>query len=573
MSQKEEPEPFQIGLCLAGAISAGAYTAGVMDYLIEALEIWEQKKLELSPDQVPSHLVSIPIIGGASAGGMAGMILGTALQQRFDPVRGVSDSGNSYKNSVPHNLLYHAWVDQLEADNPKKFPGMIDYLLDCGDISEAGNIQSLLNSSFVGKIANKVIEAPNGYQAVTRNYIPDRLKIFVTVTNLMGMEFPIDFNAGNGNIINYLVQDHRDYGCFYFSDKNIIPSTGWERVDFSNPGMLERYKLAAMATGAFPVGLAPVKLRRPTSYLTELGWLKHVWGNKTSDSALDYDSVMVDGGMCNNEPFEKVREELNIQTGITDEVKNQSYKDFKSTVLMIDPFPSRSSLAKPADNLLGYVGNLVNALVSQARIKPEHLSNALLSDKAGQFQISPIRYTYGTTGEVKVEGAKAIACGSLDGFGGFFSKKFRMHDFFLGRANCEKFLRDHFTVKKDAGNPIFDQGYSMLSEQSKKLFTSETDGGLQIIPIFTKKTATPYFPVWKDSSSSWPKIKWEEVEVYRPKVKERIRKLILNLANLNSKDHLLLWAGSKIFLTPKLTNLVMDTLADSLSDHRQLRER
>ena len=42
---KEEPF-FEIGLCMAGAVSAGAYTAGVMDYLIETLDKWEQAHFE-----------------------------------------------------------------------------------------------------------------------------------------------------------------------------------------------------------------------------------------------------------------------------------------------------------------------------------------------------------------------------------------------------------------------------------------------------------------------------------------------------------------------------------------------
>ena len=33
-----EDKTFHLGLCLAGAVSAGAYTAGVVDYLFEALD-------------------------------------------------------------------------------------------------------------------------------------------------------------------------------------------------------------------------------------------------------------------------------------------------------------------------------------------------------------------------------------------------------------------------------------------------------------------------------------------------------------------------------------------------------
>lgn len=37
-------QKFQLGLCMARAVSAGSYTAGVMDYLTEALEEWEKRR-------------------------------------------------------------------------------------------------------------------------------------------------------------------------------------------------------------------------------------------------------------------------------------------------------------------------------------------------------------------------------------------------------------------------------------------------------------------------------------------------------------------------------------------------
>ena len=35
---------FHLGLTMAGAVSAGAYTAGFMDYILEALSEWEKAK-------------------------------------------------------------------------------------------------------------------------------------------------------------------------------------------------------------------------------------------------------------------------------------------------------------------------------------------------------------------------------------------------------------------------------------------------------------------------------------------------------------------------------------------------
>src|SRR5262249_34270875 len=60
----EHPGTFEIGLVLAGATSAGCYTAGVVDYLIEALEKFEHSKA--NPDG-PQHNVRIRVIAGASA--------------------------------------------------------------------------------------------------------------------------------------------------------------------------------------------------------------------------------------------------------------------------------------------------------------------------------------------------------------------------------------------------------------------------------------------------------------------------------------------------------------------------
>jgi Cft2 family RNA processing exonuclease len=40
----EEENTFHLGITMAGAVSAGAYTAGFIDYLIEILEFWEKQK-------------------------------------------------------------------------------------------------------------------------------------------------------------------------------------------------------------------------------------------------------------------------------------------------------------------------------------------------------------------------------------------------------------------------------------------------------------------------------------------------------------------------------------------------
>jgi hypothetical protein len=45
-----------------------------------------------------------------------------------------------------------------------------------------------------------------------------------------------------------------------------------------------------------------------------------------------------------------------------------------------------------------------------------------------------------------------LASSGLTGFAGFLDRRFRVHDFQLGRMNCQKFLRDHLAVHVD--NPV-----------------------------------------------------------------------------------------------------------------------
>ena len=103
----DENQPFRIGLCMAGAISAGAYTAGVVDYLLEALETWQEHKDNNKPN-TPMHRVEIPVIGGSSAGGMTGLLTASAIQQALVPVQQVV---GSVMDARPENLLYHSWVE------------------------------------------------------------------------------------------------------------------------------------------------------------------------------------------------------------------------------------------------------------------------------------------------------------------------------------------------------------------------------------------------------------------------------------------------------------------------------
>ena len=56
---RAHPPVFEIGIVMAGAISAGAYTAGVMDFLIQALDAWQRIKDSGKDVDCPCHDVKL----------------------------------------------------------------------------------------------------------------------------------------------------------------------------------------------------------------------------------------------------------------------------------------------------------------------------------------------------------------------------------------------------------------------------------------------------------------------------------------------------------------------------------
>ena len=132
VSERPDPEPntFEIGLVLAGAVSAGAYTAGVLDFLFEALDTWYRSKREdekagrVGDERtVPHHTVRVQIITGASAGGMNGAIAAVALRDAYprswsdEKLAAVAAAGGPAPGRDVDRTLspfYSPWVRQID---------------------------------------------------------------------------------------------------------------------------------------------------------------------------------------------------------------------------------------------------------------------------------------------------------------------------------------------------------------------------------------------------------------------------------------------------------------------------
>lgn len=542
MTNQNHP-PFEIGICMAGAVSAGAYTAGVMDFLIQALDEWEKRKVE-DPENTPLHDVVIPVLGGASAGGMTSIITANAIQQEIDPVKTIADIENGRKR----NKIFNAWVNLTHDE-------MFPELLNNSDLKE-GKVTSIFNSTFIDQIAAKTLIPNEDLKYIKRNYFAEELKVFTTLTNLNGIHFKQEFTSDSDQS-SYHISKHSDFACFEITDQ-AYKGKGWMPLNFKDEKQRKIAIDAAMATGAFPVGLRARKVVRPSQQVADSIFHQDVEMDTTNPL---FETLNIDGGTINNEPYEKVQQVLAKGREL-----EKSYSKATSTVLMIDPFPSEEPAPKKMnDQVENIVGATLTAMINHLRFEPKSMSDSNNPDDASVYLIAPVRYKKEGNKEKKIEGKEAIACGFFQGFGGFIHKDFRLHDYFLGRANCEKFLRQHFTIPVADSNSIINGGYEHLKESNAFLVKNKRDGREEypIIPLFFDEKAM-YMPDF--NGSSWPKMKEKDVNKFKKPLRRRFSKIIMNLMEMGFVGKAFLWIGTHVVLKNMATKKFLAVIKKDMED-------
>ncbi|MBE9585511.1 patatin-like phospholipase family protein [Mucilaginibacter sp. JRF] len=557
-------DTFYAGICMAGAVSAGAYTAGVIDYLLEALEHWEQaKKLQAAGklSNVPTHNFKIEVIGGASAGGMTAAITSAAIQNEFEPVH-QSDEHN--KAHTEQNPLFNSWVNLTET--PDK--DMMSIMLDTSDIendktnNRFKEVRSGLNSTFIKEVADKQLNL-QVTKRYPRSYVANDLEVFTTITNLRGFNYEVSFHTSSGTR-KHRMKMHRDYAFFRMNDKEDEPieqastseikeqledNDGRIPINFNKKLNIEVLKQAAMSTGAFPVGLESRDLVRKKVYIENNKYLNLRLTGKdtvTADGAkpVQYDLILdddflslnVDGGVINNEPYEITQQLLNDRLARLNgndkpfEAKT-SATEFNSVVLMVDPFPNDDVPVEQKfvvkKSWLKVLPSILSAMRGQLMMKDEQIKRAYMSDDYTRFLIMPVRT------KDNIEQLFTIACGCLGGFGGFFSKDFRKHDFFLGRRNCQRFLQVHFSAPVSADNEILKNGYANTTG-----YAVGADGVeyYPLIPDIRIKldAATGNYVIEKpavEGEYAYPSIKLSYILGLEDKIKKRVKAIVNNITN------------------------------------------
>lgn len=500
---------FKIGITMAGAISAGAYTAGVMDYLLETIDKWYKAKG--SDPSIPAHDIEIQILSGASAGGMTAAITAAAIKNKIPHITVDKRTDEDYKKG---NILYNSWVN-LTGEN------MMQQMLQNDDIDSKGAI-SLLNSDFIDEVAGRSLQIDKE-NIISRDYFAEQPQIFMTLSSINGIPYKIRFESYDGSQ-DFLTIKHSDIAHFRLNEKE-YKNDGRIPLSFEDDVNVELLGEAAKATGAFPVGLASRKVLREKKWMQQNPWINPAAGTVFEEIDIQdpFDALTIDGGMIENEPFTLTRQML-LEQLQESEAENSDADKFNGTVLMIDPFPS-GEYKPPEDDsrlLAKIIPRIFSTMRKQLLFHPDDIKTAYNEKDYSRFLIAPKR--------VEKMGEAAIACGSLGGFGGFFDIEFRRHDFFLGRRNCQLFLRRYFAVPTDTQNPIFKEGYSSPEARERFLIERGDNKFLPLIPDpgyvrgDLSANAEPLY--------DWPKYDQKRFNDLQKPMKKRLKKLLTHIAEM-----------------------------------------
>ncbi|NJO67530.1 MAG: hypothetical protein HC826_00690 [Rhodospirillales bacterium] len=351
-TQAPEQRAFEIGLVMAGACSAGAYTAGVIDFLLEALDAWEEAKSTGDP-RVPDHHVLIRAVSGTSAGGIVAALLGMLPFVERAPVTDLA--GAASVDDVANgdrNLLFRSWVKNIDVRG----------LLNTSDLHrEEGVVPSLLNGEVLERIAEAAVAEVRGatLKSVPRppSYIANPLQIFVSFTNMQGIPYLIRMTSACG-VQGHWVTSHA--GCAHFAvygsgsdlpgdrPPGAIAVNGEDTVGFSTLDGWDWLRDAALASAAFPGGLPARPFRHCRAEYVDAHWFG--LGNlPIPDSAMHIAPMLpfaigsqspqfwcVDGGLINNEPLDYARAAIAKSRGAN---HSSDARLADRSLILIDPFP------------------------------------------------------------------------------------------------------------------------------------------------------------------------------------------------------------------------------------------
>jgi len=574
----EDTHVFEIALVLGGTVSVGAYTAGVLDFLFEALDQWEHHRSESGG--VPEHRVRVRIFTGTSGGGISSLLCARALHYSFPPA-----SSTTAKQQLASNPFYSVWVDAID----------ITSLLDTSDLEMTNGseppIKSILNGDVLQRIASSALQYPQGSQVqngpvtplnTARAWVTNPLPIVVTHTNLAGVPYSQSFK-GNGISAEYF-ENHADFMRLYvgfhgtstYSSQLFLPEAVFLDVPYgpSSPAIPAKKSPVswsdiaqnALGTSAFPIGLpARVVHRNGADYACRFvwdestgryDWIQPLWGklNPSGVTLEKYTFTSLDGGCTDNEPIELAS---HVLEGLASRrAPRPSEKErVDRAIILVDPLCEAPELPAVATvpALVDLLAPAAHMLVSANRFATADIADFLHPSDYSRFIIAPKRSA--DAGVHAATGGEALCGDGLGAFLGFMSHDFRHHDFMLGRRNCQAFLSGTFTLS--AKNPVFGSNKPVFSNNYKgpKPPTDE----VPIVPLLGSAVSEQPQPDWPAGAF--------DADSLRDLVTRRVD-LLLSRASaylgMNPAEHIAYLGAVKVFIGPLGSRKVIEAIKSEL---------
>jgi hypothetical protein len=206
--------------------------------------------------------------------------------------------------------------------------------------------------------------------------------------------------------------------------------------------------LSTISTGAFPLGLAYREFDNnqfSDTYIKSIT-KRVIYGDfhqedPDKEGTLElgtiekFESLTVDGGAINNEPYREVGSILKKF-----HVDDSPYQNYG--LVMIDPFPDNDDIPKEykkPKGLLKVIPKIIQTLWNQSKVKRKEMLEQF-DAKYFKSVIYPIKYDFSLLNQ-SPRVRYPLASASFNAFGGFLDIQFRVHDFFLGRNNARNFVR------------------------------------------------------------------------------------------------------------------------------------
>lgn len=581
-----EGEEFEIALVLGGTVSVGSYTAGVLDFLIEALDAWEARKRS-DAKHTPNHRVRLRIITGTSGGGVTALLTARALHYRFLPATAGADS-----ETLACNPFYNVWV---------KSP-TIEKMLKSGDLKvrageEPPTLDSLLNGHVLTDIANQALDYPAHVNIAVRNgqplvraidgdarpYVHNPLPVIVTHSNVSGIPYRQLYKGTFG--AEYFTS-HADYVRIYFDfpsqatphQPQLIPDAICVHAANGSPGPLQLGQISAaialsvvpwpelaqyaLGTCALPIGLPARTVNRSALHYiyrfvwsTADGayeWMTPVWERfLDAVQAAKYNFACLDGGCTNNEPIALARQSLEGLRPLYGAKRPPVEADnAERALILVDPLCEEPARYKP-DAPLGLIAicpSAASMFLAANRFATADMADFIHPQMYTRFLVAPKR-----TGRFAQDrptiGADALCGTGLGAFLGFASEFYRDHDFQLGRYNCQAFLAGTLTFAHT--NRRFG---SIKPSCPASHLPQPGNGEVPLIPLF----GTANDPI---AEPEWPFDKFKPATLKKA-ARSRFRKILSaseRMLHRNPAERALFAAGN-LWIAHKLTTIFLAQL-------------